>query len=210
MRKTRLSIHYEPRQEKPLPPFTHRNLKQLTVDQKEAFLKRLENLVLEYEDRSRVEKSIPKNEDTRRALLALEKHLTAICEIVNIGSIDDSQTALANAVYDWDSKALKRIITDFPVTMATMQVLVKVSLEHQTFKVKPPATTTPYGVVLKAAFLLYEYKIKRTVTSTGCWAAVTKYILLHSCGRTETDANLKNLLAHIKFIFTQEKRAEIN
>lgn len=208
MRKTKLSIHFEPRQEKPLPPpFKHPNLRQLTKDQREAFQKRLENLVLEFEHRNRIEKSLPKNEDTRRALLALEKHLTAICEIVCIGSVDASETALANAIYDLENEAFQRIIKNFPMTVATMRELVKTSLEHQTFRVKPPATKTPLGIVLKAAFLLDDYKIKRTVTITGCWAEVTKYILLHSCGREETDANLKNLLAdgRKKFIFTQER-----
>jgi hypothetical protein len=205
MRKTKLSLHYEPPQEKHLPPFKHRNLRLLTTDQKETFQKRLESLVLEFDARTRINMVMPKHEDTKRALIALEKHLNAICEIVCAGSVDDSETALAAVIYDWDSKTLERIITDFPMTVATMRELVKTSLEYRTFKVKLPATFNPHGVVLKAAFLLYDYKIKRTVTTTGCWAAVTRYILLHGCGRNETDANLRNLLARVKSFFTQKK-----
>ncbi len=115
MRQTKIPLPCEPWDEKllTLPPFKHRRLKKLAEDQKEAFQKRIESFVLEFSIRSRVYKSIPKNEDIKRALLALEKHLNAICEIACTGSLDDSEAALALVIDDWDN-ALNKILEKIP------------------------------------------------------------------------------------------------
>jgi hypothetical protein len=180
----------------PLPDFRHKALRiLLTPDERKFVQQRLEKLVNKFQSITVSEHLfVPPNKNTEKALRSLLKHLSAVCDIVN------PKSQLLLFVDDQDNDHIRGLIQGFPTVSKMMYRLVEETINSKKYYRKETAAKIPTDIACEVARLLEDYEIKPTITTKGVWDELTRYVLLHGCGRDETDANIKNILNKAKFI----------
>jgi hypothetical protein len=187
--------------DRPISDFTHRALRSLTQDQRREFKNKLREIIIlvrltfyltsgEHPSDDRIRRDY---ESIRTHLFALER-LFKKADTFLMDVLESPKLSIDKEVH----------IHALPQTLATMRRLTEAILKMKVYRRGGELTKLRISHIASTGKLLIEYGITPTLTTTGAWHAVTRYILRHGFFHDETDANIKNLLGKARFFLTQK------